>query len=149
MNDKNKQQEIFQAKAANYLVCFSERCPLHERCLRYDVGRAAAPSLRAVSAVSPNYRHAADGECDLFRDNTPRHMYVGMKQYFYHDMPAYMARNIRNRLIAQNCRATYYQYHNGRRPITPDYLALIGQVCQEEGWTGPLTFDGETEDYVW
>ena len=68
---------------------------------------------------------------------------------FFTNMPAHVAVAIKKRLIARNCRATYYQYHNGRRPITPDYLAFIEQVCREEGWTGPLTFDGETEDYVW
>ncbi len=145
----NNQQEIFREKAVNYLVCFNNHCPLHGRCLRYDVGQAADPKLLAVSAVHPNYEHAEDGQCDLFRDHTPQRMNVGMKLHFYTNMPAHVAVAIKKRLIARNCRATYYQYHNGRRPITPDYLAFIEQVCREEGWTGPLTFDGETEDYVW
>ena len=145
----NKLQEIFREKAVNYLVCFNNHCPLHERCLRYDVGQAADPQLRAVSAVHPNYEHAKDGQCDLFRDHTPQRMNVGMKQHFYTDMPAHMAVAIKKRLIALNSRATYYQYHNGRRPITPQMQQYIEQVCREEGWQGPLVFDGETEDYVW
>jgi hypothetical protein len=52
-------------------------------------------------------------------------------------------------LINHFGRTGYYRYHSARRPITPDVLQVIQTVCQRFGWTQPLRFDGEVEDYVW
>ena len=145
----NNQQEIFSQAARNYLVCYSTACPLSDRCLHYDVGQAARPELRAVTAVNPRYAHANDGQCDFFRDHTPITMPVGMRQHFFTDMPARIATAIKKRLIARNCRTTFYRYFNGQRPIAPLMQQFIEQVCREEGWTGPLVYDGETVDFDW
>ena len=141
------QEQLFREKAGKYLVCFNGECPLREQCLRWTVGHYVDPALRVVTSVNPHYALAGEG-CDLFRDNRPVTMPVGMTR-FYLDMPGQMERSIKRRLIAHSCRATYYIYHRGDRPIPPDLLALIRQVCREEGWQGPLRFDGEVTDYVW
>lgn len=143
-------EEIFAAKAAQgYLTCNNTQCQLHERCLRYDVSRHLTSKDLIVRMVNPNHKLVAANQCPLFRDNTPQRMVVGMKHHFYLDMPARIATGIKKRLIDHNCRSTYYQYHNGKRPITPQMLAFIKQVCREEGWNQPLVFDGETEGFVW
>lgn len=146
MEDKVK---LFQQKAESYLCCYNSHCPRCGQCLRYEVGQYADPKQRIVTAVNPRYEHGADGTCHLFRDNQPLLMPVGMTQHFYYDMPGRIERAIKRRLIAANCRTTYYKYHRGDRPITPDVLSLITRVCREEGWQGPLQFDGEVEDYLW
>ena len=147
---KMEEKEIlFRNKAEKYLCCFNERCPRHDHCLRWEVGQYYSPTCHAVTCVNPRYQTAADGLCDLYRDDQPVIMPLGMKTRFYHDMPAHTAKAIKRRLIAHTCRATYYKYHRGDRPITPDYLAVIQRVCREEGWQGPLEFDGEVTDYVW
>ena len=148
MSMKN-QEKLFKEKAKTYLVCFHDRCPRHEHCLRWLVGRHVDPSVSIATCVSPLYAPAVEGRCDQYRNDQPVRMPVGMSQHFYHDMPAHIALSIRKALIAHNCRSTYYHYHSGRRPITPDYEALVRQVCQQFGWTQPLRFDGEVEDYVW
>jgi hypothetical protein len=145
----NKKNPTFAEKALNYIVCYNEQCPLHTKCLRYDVGQYVPAGQLLVTSVSPAYEHALDGNCTLFSDNTPVTMKVGMKNRFYMDMPAYIATKIKGRLIAHTCRSTYYKYHNGKRPIPPTLLSFIESVCREEGWTGPLVFDGEVKDYVW
>ena len=76
-------------------------------------------------------------------------MPLGMKQAFYHDMPYHVERDIKDTLINHFGRTGYYRYHSARRPITPDALQVIQTVCQRFGWTEPLRFDGEVEDYVW
>ena len=148
MEIENKEQVLREA-SKNYLCCFNDRCPRHEQCLRWEVGQYVDRNRKLASCVSPRYAGADDGSCSLFRDNTPQVMPVGMRRQFYRQMPAYMAIAIKGRLINHNCRRTYYMYHNGSRPITPDYYQLIATVCKSEGWDGPLLFDGEVFDYVW
>lgn len=145
MEDKEK---ILREKAKTYMVCFHDECPLHERCLRWEVGRYASTELRVSKCVSPRYEKAGTEQCDLYRSNEPVRMPVGMK-HFYYDMPAHTASDIRRSLIAHNCRATYYKYHSGYRPITPEYQHLIESVCRRHGWNGPFNYDGEVIDYVW
>ena len=146
---ENKETLFAQNAAKNYVVCYNDQCPLHEQCLRYDAGQFKTASSLIIRTVNPNHKLVAANNCPMFRDNRPQRMVVGMKKHFYRDMPARIATSIKARLIDHNCRSTYYQYHNGKRPITPDLLAFIKQVCREEGWTQPLVFDGETEGYAW
>ena len=141
------QEQLFREKAKKYLACFNGGCPLREQCLRWTVGQYVDIDVRVVTCVNPRYTLVGEG-CDLFRDNRPITMPVGMTR-FYHDMPGHIERSIKRRLIAHSCRATYYKHHRGDRPITPDYLAVIQRICREEGWQGPLHFDGEVTDYVW
>ena len=148
MEIENK-EEVMREAAKKYLCCFNEQCPRHEQCLRWEVGRYIDRSRHLARCINPRYEGADDGACAFFRDNTPQVMPVGMRENFYLDMPAYMAKAIKRRLIDHNCRRTYYMYHNGSRPITPDYHQLIASVCKSEGWDGPLLFDGEVFDYAW
>ena len=139
---------LFRQKAEKYLCCFNDRCPSHTQCLRWEVGQCVDPAVRILTCISPNYLKPNQNRCHHFRDNQPLTMPIGMKKRFYYDMPARIAQAIKRTLINYNCRATYYKYHNGLRPITPDYLAVIQEACRQAGWKGPLEFDGEVTDYV-
>ena len=139
---------LFREKAARYLTCFNDHCPRHDQCLRWEVGRHTDPAQHLSTSIPPTYAPAADGSCPYFRDNSLQRMPLGMT-HFYDEMPGRTERGIKNTLIAHTCRATYYKYHRGDRPITPDMLMLISEVCRRHGWTQPLRFDAETEDYVW
>ena len=145
MKDKTT---LFREKAATYLCCFCDQCPLHERCLRYEVGSYIDPRQHLVTSISPHYAPAAAGTCEYFRDNQLRKMPLGMT-HFYDDMPHRIERAVKNQLIGLNCRATYYKYHRGDRPINPDFLTDIQSACSHAGWTQPLHFDSEVEDYAW
>lgn len=145
MEDKTK---LFREKAATYLCCYNEHCPRHAQCLRYEVGKYTDPKQHTTTCVSPYYAKSQDGTCEYFRDYQIRRLPVGMTG-FYHDMPSHTERAIKNELIGKSCRATYYKYHRGERPIPPDVLATIEDVCRNCGWTQPLKFDSEVEDYVW
>lgn len=149
-NTQQTKAETFREKVAKgTAVCFNQQCPRYGRCLRADLAPYADSSQRVVASINPRYTHAADGQCDMFMDNTLVKMPVGMTKHFFYDMPARIAKAIRRRLIADSCRYTYYKYHNGEVPITPQRLKTIERICREEGWTAPLVFDGEVEDYVW
>ena len=146
MEDK---EILFRQKAMSYLCCFNAQCPRREQCLRWEVGQYVDPEERTCHCVNPRYRLAQQGQCDLFRDNRPVLMHVGMKEHFYRDMPTHVERQIKARLIGGSCRSTYYKYHSGLRPIDPAMLAVIEEACREAGWTAPLRFDSEVEDYDW
>lgn len=145
MKDK---ETLFREKATTYLCCYNNHCPRHAQCLRWEVGTFTDPNQHITTCISPHYAKSLDGSCEHFRDNRPQRMPVGMKN-FYHDMPSSVERAIKNTLISHSCRATYYKYHRGDRPITPKVLADIQSVCQQFGWTQPPKFDTETEDYLW
>ena len=142
-------EQLFAEKAKTYVCCFNAQCPQREQCLRWEVGQYAASADRVATCVSPVYEHAADGHCDLFASNLPVTMPVGMKQHFYRQMPGLTERAIKRDLIDATCRATYYKYHSGHRPITPAVQQLIEDTCRRHGWKGPFRYDGETTDYVW
>ena len=46
-------------------------------------------SINVEAHEKASHEHA-DETCDLFRDNQPVTMPVGMRQHFYHDMPGYI-----------------------------------------------------------
>lgn len=146
---KTDKNTLFREKAEKYVCCFNEQCPLHSHCLRWEVGQYIDPAKPTVNCVNPRYQDVTDGQCKMYRNNQLVTMPVGMKTRFYQDMPARISQAIKAALIEHNCRTTYYEYHRGDRPITPAYLALIQQICNEQGWHGPLVFDGEVTDYVW
>lgn len=145
----NLSEAQLREKASHYLVCYVEQCPLHESCLRWKLGPYTDPEEHVIMCQNPMDQHATDGHCVNYRNATPLRMPLGMKQAFYHDMPYHMERDIKDTLISHFGRTGYYRYHSARRPITPDVLQVIQTVCLRFGWTEPLRFDGEVEDYVW
>ena len=142
-------EEKIRERADRYLVCFGDSCPLHEHCLRWEAGQYVTGKSYLITSVNLRYEGCCTEKCELFRDNQPKKMPVGMKKRFYYDMPAHTATSIKKRLIAATCRSTYYSYHSGLRPITPEMQELIERTCREEGWNGPLLYDGEVEDLAW
>ena len=122
---------------------------LHEQCLRWLLGPYTDPEESVVECQNPMDRRIANGQCVNYRNATPVRMPLGMKQAFYHDMPHHMEQSIKHALIDHYGRTGYYRYHSAHRPISPDVLAVIQSVCQRFGWSQPLRFDDEVEDYVW
>ena len=115
----------------------------------FEIAKHIKDLLNVVTCINRRWAKVKNGLCPYFTPNQPVKMYCGMKSHFYRDMPAHTAVSIKKRLIDYSNRATYYKYHNGQKPIPPKFLNFIKQVCQEEGWTQPLSFDGEVEGYVW
>ncbi|MCR5641819.1 MAG: DUF6078 family protein [Prevotella sp.] len=143
-----EQETIFSEKAASYLVCFNEQCGKHKQCLRWQVGQYVPQELVACKCINPNNEQVVAGSCPVFRIAKPTRMAVGMRG-FYHDMPGWQERVIKNNLIDIYTRTGYYRYHNGSKPIPPDVEEKIRAVCQKQGWDKPLHFDGYVESYQW
>lgn len=150
MKKSNEQIEadVFREKAHHYLVCFLDRCPLSQRCLRYLVGQYASSYPSAHTSINPLHPKVQTAECPMFRPIVRVMKKKGMT-HFYHDMPGYMEYNIRQELIRLFKRTYYYEMRRGDRLITPEQQQQIEQVCRRHGWQGDLNYDGEQEDWAW
>ena len=150
MKKSNEQREadVLREKANHYLICFLDRCPLRDRCLRYLVGQHASSEPWAHTSINPLHEGVQTAECAMFRPNVRVVKKKGM-MHFYHDMPGYMENNIRQALIRLFKRTYYFEMRRGDRLITPEQQQQIEQVCRRHGWQGKLNYDGEEEDWAW
>ena len=142
------QEEVFRAKANHYLVCFIDKCPLREQCLRWLVGQYADPQPSVCHAVNPRHPKVGSEECEMFRKNQPVLMKRGMTK-LYLDMPGRVEFSIRHLLIQMWGRRHYFEARRGDRLITPDMQDDVLRACRHHGWTGPIVYDGEEEYWLW
>jgi hypothetical protein len=142
------QEETFRAKVDHYLVCFMDDCPLHEQCLRWQVGQYVNANLPAYNAVNPRNPKNGGEECVMYRPSRR----VLMKRGFtnmYHEMPGYMEHRIRKALIKEFGHKRYFEMRKGDRLVTPEQQQLITATCRHYGWQGTIVYDGEQEEWAW
>ena len=84
----------------------------------------------------------------MFRPNRKAVMKMGFKN-MYHDMPGYMERSIRRRLIDLFGHKQYFEMRKGDRLITPAQQQQIQDTCRAHGWQGPINYESEQEDWLW
>ena len=129
-------------------VCQSNDCPLREHCLRSILKDYVPEDYPVVSAVNLGNPKMQDTDCPKYCPDEPVRMPLGLKRMYY-DMPHHLERSVKNRLISLFSRKRYYEYHNGRRPVTPDIEATIRQTLLAFGWTEAPVFDDYVEEYLW
>jgi hypothetical protein len=154
-NEENKvktaeqlQEEAFRAKVDHYLLCFIESCPVREQCLRWLVGRYADPTRLIQKTINPLNPKMGGENCIMFRKNQRVMMKRGLT-HLYHEMPGYMEHRIRLLLIHIWGRKQYFEMRRGDRLITPEQQQDVVDCCRHHGWTGPIVYDGEVEDWDW
>lgn len=69
--------------------------------------------------------------------------------HLFEDMPRKMGDTVKALLIKEYKRTYFYEYRNGTRLITPSMQEYIANVCKENGWDKPVTYDEYVEDYEW
>lgn len=141
-------ENILKDKARNYTVCFNNECPLHEHCLRWQVGRYVPERLYTVNCFNPNHHGAGSDTCPGYRSDRTQRIPRGMT-HFYEAMTGHMEVAIRSQLVNDFSRVMYYRYRRGDLPITPKIEQKITEVCRECGWNAPLTFDTYSDELVW
>ena len=146
--DMSEKEELFREKAVKYVVCHSERCPLHEHCLRAILSHYAPEDCLVTNSINLNNPQMQTEQCPMYRSDEIRRMPVGLT-WLCHDMPHWQERVIKGNLIRQFTRSGYYRLRNGSRPITPDVEQYIRQLLKAHGITQEPRFDGYIEDYVW
>ena len=142
------QEEVFREKADHYLVCFIDKCPLREQCLRWLVGQYTDTTLLACNAINPRNPKMGGEQCEMFRKNQLVLMKRGMTR-LYLDMPGRVEYQIRRLLIQKWGRRQYFEARRGDRLITPDMQDDVLRACRYHGWTGSIIYDGEEEYWLW
>ena len=137
----------FREMAKNNAVCQSQNCPVKEHCLRSILMNYVPENYPVVTAVNLRNPMTQKADCPNYCSDEPVRMPLGFKQMYY-DMPHHLERDIKNRLISLFSLKRYYQYHGGRRPVTPDVEATIRQTLLAFGWTAEPVFDGYVEEYL-
>ena len=146
-NAVNAREEKFREMATKTTVCQSEACPIREHCLRSilkDYMPEHYPTVTAVNLGNPRMQTL---DCPQYRPDEPVRMPLGLKRMYY-DMPHHLERAIKNHLINLFSRKRYYDYHCGRRPVTPDVEPIIRQSLLDFGWQQEPVFDDYTEEYL-
>ena len=141
-------EDALREKAGHYLVCFIDQCPLHDQCLRWLAGQYVDTMPLAHNAINPHNPKIGGEQCIMFRKSERVLMKRGLTNLYY-DMPGHMEKSIRAHLISLWGRNQYFEMRRGKRLITPSRQQDIADVCRQHGWTGPIVYDGEQEDWLW
>ncbi len=142
------EDDMMREKASGYLVCFIDGCPLHETCMRWVVGQYVNQGLVSHISVNPRNPRMGGEDCPMFREKVRVKVKRGLTR-FYHEMPGYMERSVRSELIAHFGRRRYFLMRKGELLIYPADQQAIERICRQQGWTAPLVYDGEDEDWLW
>ena len=141
-------ETTFRTMATKGAICQSQVCPIREHCLRSILKDYVPERYPIVSAVNlGNPRMQREG-CPQYCPDEPVRMPLGLKQMYY-DMPHHLERSVKNRLISIYSRKRYYEYHNGKRPVTSDVEQTIRQTLLASGWQQEPVFDAYAEEYLW
>ncbi|MBQ7554287.1 MAG: hypothetical protein IJT46_08050 [Bacteroidaceae bacterium] len=84
----------------------------------------------------------------MFRKNQRVVMKRGLT-HLYLDMPGRVEYRVRQLLILMCGRKQYFEVRKGERLITPEMQEDVQDACRHHGWTGPIVYDGEVEDWLW
>lgn len=145
----NDDLTILKDKANHgFVVCFNRECYRREHCLRW-LAKDYVPQNTFVQKSVNLASEAVQGEdCPMFLKDQKVKMGKGMIHLF-EDMPRKMGDTVKALLIKEYKRTYFYEYRNGTRLITPSMQEYIANVCKENGWDKPVTYDEYVEDYEW
>ena len=142
------QEEQFREMATKGAVCQSQDCPIREHCLRSILKDYVPETYPVVTVVNLGNPKMQQEGCPQYRLDKPVRMPLGLVKMYY-DMPHHLERAIKNHLINLFSRKRYYEYHGGKRPVTPDIERIIRQTLLSSGWTQEPVFDSYVEKYLW
>jgi len=142
-----KRDDFFREMASNGAVCQSQSCPKREHCLRSILKDYVPEQDPVATIVNLRNPRMQTEDCPRFCPDQPVRMPLGLSKMYY-EMPGHLVRSVKNHLIALFSRRRYYDYHCGRRPITPAVEATIRQTLLAYGWTQEPTFNSYIEEYL-
>lgn len=141
-------QSLLKEVSPNYVACTFDACPLHEHCLRWQVGQVETDAYPLRTYVNPHHRLCGHNKCEYYRVDTMQHVAFGMVNFF-HEMPHYIELAIKKDLFLHFTRTGFYRMRKGSVPITPDDQALIADICLRHDWNDAPVYDRFEDRYVW
>ena len=142
-----ERKDQFREMATKAAVCQSLSCPIKEHCLRSVLKDYVPENYFVVTDVNLRNPKVQSTDCPQYCPDEPVRMPLGLKRMYY-DMPHHLERTIKNRLIYLFSRKRYYEYHNGKRSVTPDVEQLIRETLLAFEWQEEPVFDSYVEEYL-
>lgn len=142
----NKLPFDFASIPPTWALCFNERCPHMENCMRYFVGRHLPADNMAEPSVYPNALQ--NGECRYFVEKRIIRAAWGFRKLFLNvrrvdDTP--LRDKIKHYLGGHG---TYYRYMNGEYTLSPEQQEWILNLFRQHGYTENLAFDNYADKYA-
>ncbi|MDO4985234.1 MAG: DUF6078 family protein [Prevotella sp.] len=148
-NTTKNREEVFKEKAdKGYGICHSQTCEQRGHCLHALLCSYVPKDRYYTTCVNLNNPLMQTAHCPAYLSDQPVRMPLGISNIYY-DMPARIASPLKQHLIAYFNRKRYYEYHFGRRPVSPAHEQYIRQAAIRYGWQHPIEFNGYVEDYLW
>ena len=120
-------------------ICFIDRCPSRETCLRYFAAQQAPQNLTAHLCVTPQ---ALQGDrCPLYKEKRTVRVAYGFKQSFDTILGKDLPR-IRQELMEYfGYNRSYYEHLRGQRPLMPDEQKGVGAIFERNGYPEAVRYD--------
>lgn len=122
-----------------WALCYNDHCPRHEQCLRRQAALLAPQELTVTRCVTP--QALRDGQCPHFASSEPVRFARGFKD-IYADVLKRDFTPMRVEITSKlsGCRL-YYDYLNGRRPLSPEQQNMIREVFRKHGYDDNVQFE--------
>ena len=131
-NTTKNREEVFKEKAdKGYGICHSQTCEQRGHCLHALLCSYVPKDRYYTTCVNLNNPLMQTAHCPAYLSDQPVRMPLGISNIYY-DMPARIASPLKQHLIAYFNRKRYYEYHFGRRPVSPVHEQYIRQAA---GWS--------------
>lgn len=126
-------------------VCFIDKCPDKEQCLRHRVALLAPEDVQFAFAVTPAVLKKKP--CPMFRKEEIMRAAKGMTRLLMNVKSADLIA-LRAQLRAYlGGRTAYYRYWRGEYVLTPEQQADIADIFRTFGYNEPPLFDSYEERF--
>lgn len=130
----------------NYTLCFQADCENAETCARYFAGKHAG-DRDASMTVLPAARK--EGACKWYQRLRTIKAAYGFDTLFG-EVKAKDAPTLRRKMKSYlGGNGSYYDFHHGRRLLTPEQQEWIAALFSSYGYSDNLVFDGYKECIDW
>ncbi|MBQ8656213.1 MAG: hypothetical protein IJ527_04040 [Prevotella sp.] len=135
----------FKDVPSGWVLCYVDKCPLKERCMRYFAGQHVPPTKVLAKTVLPTV--LLEERCRFFKEKRVVKAVRGWGDFFttvrrdhYHEMLGEMIAYLRSETY-------YYRYKNGKYLLMPEQQQWIADLFARYGYPDVVHFDNFVYTY--
>jgi hypothetical protein len=129
----------------NFVFCLNSRCPRADECMSHLLAAHAIETQETLTVVNPT---AKAETCRYFYPHEKVNFGLGITHLF-DKMPYATAVAIKERIIYQFNKPTFYRWKRKERLVSPEEQDAIRRIFHEEGITDEPVYDQLVKRYVW
>ena len=135
----------FRDVPTDYQLCFNERCPKRDDCIRFLAGQHLPDTLMSGPAVYPNA--LTDDICPYFKQTRIIHGAWGFRN-LYKGVAKADVQVLKAKIVDYlGGPVASYDYQHGEKLLTPDQQNCIQGFFNELGYTQDIVFEGYSSIY--